>query len=114
MLFLHPRTVTDPGIQSKARAAYRMNPPSTVSTCPVIKSASSRSRNATAFATSSGDPSRPAGVWSTRDATVSSPSPFTMSVSMTPGATQLTRMWEGASSMASDRVSPITAALDAA
>ena len=34
-----------------------------------------------------------------------------ISVRMTPGATQLTRMWVGASSAASDRVRPISAAL---
>ena len=78
-----------------------------------MKAALSPARKATAAATSSGVPSRPMGVWSARSARVSAPRTSTMSVWITPGATQLTRMLEGASSMARDRVRPMRAALEA-
>lgn len=57
----------------------------------------------------SADP--PQGVSCARDATVSFPRARSMSESMQPGATALTRIPEGASSAASDLVSPTSAAL---
>ena len=64
-----------------------------------------------ALAASSGVPLRPRGVSAASSAMVSGPRPATMSVSMTPGATQLTRMPEGPSSLARACVSAMTAPL---
>ena len=55
----------------------------------------------------------PKGVSSARVAKVSSPKRPFISVLITPGATQLTRMWEGPSSWAKALVRPMTAALAA-
>ena len=84
---------------------YTTNPPSAVSTCPVMKEAPPPARNAAAAATSSGVPKRPIGDCSSSMAIVSVPSASTMSVRITPGATQFTRMPDGASSTARERVS---------
>src|SRR6478672_10692092 len=86
-------------------------PPSTVSSVPLTKDASSEARKATAFATSSGRPTRPRGVMATK-ADRSSPSPaWTPSVSMMPGTTALTRTPEGPYSLAQVLVSWSSAAL---
>ena len=50
-----------------------MNPPSAARICPVRKDALSEARKATAWATSSGVPSRPRGVCSARSRRVSCP-----------------------------------------
>ena len=89
----------------------RINPPSQVSTWPVMKSASGEARNATAAAISAGVPSRPMGVCSASCGSSSGGNSSSISVWMTPGATQFTRMWLGASSAARERVRPIRAAL---
>lgn len=57
--------------QSLCNIAYITNPPFTPITCPVIKSLSGDARNETAFATSSGVPSRQSGVSSLRASIVS-------------------------------------------
>ena len=71
----------------------------------------SEAKKAAAWAMSSGVPSRPRGVCSASASRVSCPRTCTMSVLMTPGAMQLTRMWEGASSSARERVRAMRAAL---
>ena len=83
------------------------NPPSTQSVCPVIKEASSDARKYTAAATSCGLPIRQSGVSSASASRVSLECMAFISVSMTPGATQLTRIPEGPSSLASAFVKPI-------
>ena len=88
-----------------------MKPPSTVSTWPVIKSALSDARKAAAWAMSSGVPRRRRGVSSASWGSTYGGRASSISVLMTPGAMQLTRMWVGASSDASERVRPISAAL---
>ena len=60
---------------------------------------------------SSGVPRRPSGVSCASWGSTSGGRASSISVLMTPGATQLTRMPVGASSDASERVRPISAAL---
>ena len=91
--------------------SHKIKPPSQVSTCPVMKSALSEARNATAWAMSSGVPKRPMGVSCASWGSTSAGRASSISVRMTPGATQFTRMWVGASSAARDRVRPMRAAL---
>ena len=90
---------------------YMINPPLGLSTCPVINDASGDAKNAAAAATSSGVPTRPSGV-SSQSACIAAASsiPF-IGVSITPGARQFTRMWEGPISCASAWVIPINPAL---
>ena len=64
------------------RAHEAPSPPSTESTAPVTKAASSEQRNATAPATSSGSPRRPSGVAPRIDSRCSSERPAVMSVAM--------------------------------
>ena len=79
-------------------------------TCPVTNDAPSEQRNAAASATSSGVPRRPNGVSTASSRNVSAPNTCTISVLMTPGARQFTRIPDGASSSASERVSAISPA----
>ena len=65
-------------------------------------------------ATSAAVPMRPSGVSAANSCMVSALCMAFISVSITPGATQLTRMPDGPSSSARDRVSPMSAALLAA
>ena len=81
----------------RSRAAQSFEPPSTAMMSPVIQRASSETRNAMTEATSSGWPMR---LSACMPITVVRPSSvlvkFDMSVSITPGATALTRMPRGA------------------
>ena len=86
-------------------------PPFTPNTCPVMNSCSARHK--TAWATSSWVPVRCRGVSSFRAARSAGDSPAFIGVSMTPGATQFTRMPEGPSSWASAWVRPMSAAFEA-
>src|SRR3546814_11954213 len=75
-------------------------PPSTPSTCPVIKPASLLSRKVTAAATSAGAPKRPMGMDDRAFLAASLPSGWAernTSVYMGPGNTALTGMPSGAS-----------------
>lgn len=60
-----------------------------------MKSAAGSAKNATAAAISSGLPRRPIGVCCASSGSSSGGSSFSISVRMTPGATQFTRMWAG-------------------
>ena len=73
-----------------------------LSTWPV-KKLSSLHKNRIVSAMSFGVPRRPSGVSLHSCSSVSAVSDWFITVSMTPGATQLTRMPEGASSAASER-----------
>ena len=75
-------------------------PPSTPNTCPVTKRARSLASSAIASPTSSAVPMRPRDVLSASSALSSGLRFAIMSVSMQPGATQLTRMPDGPSSFA--------------
>ena len=76
-----------------------------------MNDAFSSARKLTAAAMSSGVPRRPSGVSCASWGSTSGGSAFSISVLMTPGATQLTRMPVGASSDARERVSAISAPL---
>ena len=76
----------------------------------MIKEAASDARKDTAAAISSGVPSLLSGVSSASVSLIPGGSSSSISVSITPGATQLTRMPVGASSLASDRENPMSAA----
>src|SRR5229473_5503195 len=81
--------------------AQSLEPPSTRMVSPVIQRASCEARNATTEPTSSGWPIRlSACMPSTKDFPSSLLTRFDMSVSMTPGATALTRMPRGPSAAA--------------
>ena len=67
-------------------------PPSTDRTCPVMKLAAGEARKKMASATSSGCPMRHRGVYSARASRSSRVRWAFISVAMTPGATQFTRM----------------------
>src|SRR5271169_3832740 len=88
-------------------------PPSTESTWPVIKAALSEARKTMASAISSGFPTRLSGTVETRPAFLSAlpVKRLSISVSVGPGATALTRTPEPATSSAADLVSPSTACL---
>ncbi len=88
-------------------------PPFTPMTCPVIKADPSSASHRMVRATSSGVPMLPKGVSSRRAASVSGSKASFISVAMTPGATQFTRMPLGPSSLASALVKPMTAAFAA-
>ena len=90
-----------------------MNPPLGASTWPVKKSPAGLAKNQMAWATSSGVPRRSKGVSSARAARVSGERAPFMAVSITPGATQLTVIPEGPTSLARARVKPMTPALAA-
>ena len=79
-----------------------------------IRTARGPARNATASATSSGDPSLPSGIRASSASRCASASALVMSVSMKPGATQLTVMLRLPTSCARLLVKPISAALPAA
>ena len=78
-------------------------------TWPVMYDEESDARKYTHSAISSAFPSLPSAMVSASESRVSCPRTFTISVSMTPGATQLTLIPLGASSAARDLVRPITA-----
>ena len=88
-------------------------PPFTEIICPVIYDDLSSAKNETAFATSSGVPSRITGISSRSISTVSLPSFVTISVFITPGDTAFTVIPDGATSFASALVRPIRPAFDA-
>ncbi len=90
------------------------NPPSTVSTCPVMNPASGAARKTTAAATSSGAPKRPSGVCLSKVSFNYWGSASVNRVSMKPGATALTVMPREPTSFAKDFVKPIRPALAAA
>ena len=85
------------------------SPPSTPNTCPVTKRARSLASSAIASPTSSAVPMRHRAVLSASSALSSGLRFAIMSVSMQPGATQLTRMPDGPSSFASAFVNATTA-----
>src|SRR5688572_17808233 len=85
-------------------------PPSTLSTAPLMKLASSDARKRYAFATSRGSPMRRTGVRSTMLFRIASGICRTISVAMKPGATALTVMPFGPSSRAQTFVRPMTPA----
>ena len=87
-----------------------VQPPSTARTVPVQKVASS-DRNTAARATSSTVPKRPSRVASAMRWREPGGTAAVMSVSTKPGARTFTRTPLGASSFASDRAKPTTAAL---
>ena len=70
-------------------------------------------RKATALAMSSGAASAPVGCWASRAVRASSDCFATISVATPPGATALTAMPRGKSSIAIARVRPTTAAYEA-
>ena len=80
----------------------------------LLQAAASESRKATAPATSSGCPTRPSGMAPAIVSRAACVMAAVMSVSMNPGATQLTVMLREASSRASERVNPSVPAFDAA
>ena len=89
-------------------------PPAMSSVSPVIQPDSSEARNTAAGAMSCGWPIRPSGVCASycfRKSLSTMPAACTPSVSTMPGLIELTRMWRGPSSLASDRVTASTAAL---
>jgi hypothetical protein len=94
--------------------AHIPSPPSTARTSPVMKAAESDTRNRTALATSAGSPSLPSGVPERIASRAGSGSTSVSSVEMYPGAIALTRIPLLPSSFASDLVSPIRPALEAA
>ena len=92
---------------------YSVNPPSTVRVCPVIKQALSPAKKATTSATSSTLPTRPSGVSSQIACTSSRVRFLFILVSISPGATQFTRIPEGHTSFASAFAKVICAPLQA-
>src|SRR5579885_1225305 len=78
--------------------------PSTQIGWPLMKEDSGPARKTTAWPTSLGNPTRPSGASLDHVAAKSPPSRAVLSTSMAPGATQLTRMPLGASSIAADLV----------
>src|SRR5205823_6443711 len=88
-------------------------PPSTAMTWPWTKPALPSASRFTTSATSSGLPSRPSGIHASRRDFFSSGTWRYISVSIGPGATQLTLTPWVAISRASARVKPITAAFAA-
>src|SRR5205085_7611778 len=90
------------------------SPPSTSSTSPVMKAASSEQRKRTAPATFSGSPSRPSGVFWSISARISSEISSVSLDVMYPGATTFARTPRLPSSRASDFVKPMIPAFDAA
>src|SRR5690606_7326230 len=91
-------------------ARHQTMPPLTEITWRVMYPAASESRKATVAATSSGVPTRPAGIIFRACSTTCGSS---ISVSISPGATQLTVMRRLASSSASALVAPMMPALAA-
>ena len=89
-------------------------PASTVIVVPVIMSPPLPSKNETEAATAPTEASLPDGLRRLMDKSLSPAKPFVMSVSMYPGATQLTVMPAFPSSRDSDLVKPIKPALVAA
>src|SRR5262249_39965651 len=89
-------------------------PPLAASVSPVMKLDSSLSRKRITAAISSGWPIRPIGVPAIRRFAASSESARAISVSIRPGATQLTRTLWGANASAQQRVKAITPALEVA
>ena len=81
-------------------------PPSTCSTSPVMYEAPGEARKATAAATSSGVPKRRSGIRPRISSAATSRMARVIALSMTPGATALTRMPLDASSTARARVNP--------
>ena len=96
----------------RATGVHAVLPPSTVTVVPVTRLASSDKRYETAPAASFGS-ARPSGALRRIDSSLSPSRPAVMSVAMKPGATQLTVMLVRPSSLASDRVNPLSPALDA-
>ena len=87
-------------------------PPSTWMIWPVMYDASSDARKATVFATCSGFPNVPAGIWLRIWFLTCSLNFCVISVSIKPGATAFTVMPRDASSFAADFVRPITPAFN--
>ena len=101
---------TDPVCTCFLRCLVQISsPPSTPNTCPVTKRARSLASSAIASPTSSAVPMRHRAVLSASSALSSGLRLAIMSVSMQPGATQLTRMPDGPSSFASAFVNATTA-----
>lgn len=97
------------------RNRAQANPPLTPMICPVIQAASSEQRKATTRATSSGSPMRPMADMEASCPMVSSVLPkVKSSVRVGPGATALTVIFLGPTSLAKIRVNWSTAALVAA
>src|SRR4029453_11806193 len=90
------------------------SPPSTSSTSPVMKAASSEQRKGTPPATFPGPPSRPNGVFWSISARISSEISSVSLDVMYPGATTFARTPRLPSSRASDLVKPMIPAFDAA
>src|SRR5450755_2501402 len=88
-------------------------PPLTCNVVPVTYPASDEARNATAFATSCGDPSLPSGMRSSNFVRCASSRDRVISVSMKPGATQFTVISRLPTSCAKDLVNPTRAAFAA-
>src|SRR5581483_6480075 len=86
-------------------------PPFGLTTWPVVQVFAGEARNQITSAISSGAAIRPSGIWAISSGVRSVAG--SRSVSVGPGATQLTRIPWGASSRASDFVRPITPAFDA-
>src|SRR5262249_22627111 len=105
--------VNQPG-SGRYKLGHSTSPPSTPSTCPVTKAASSLIRKRITRATSTGSPNRRSAVLATRSVMRFSGRCAIISVLIMPGATALTRMPRGPSSFAAVRATVATAALDAA
>src|SRR5699024_7468146 len=101
-------------MQRSARCPYIPMPPSTHRTWPVMYAAPGPARKATASATSSGRPVRPAGTAPRAACLAASGMAAVISVSMKPGATALTVTPRAANSLARLLVRPISPALLAA
>src|SRR4029450_6855579 len=97
-------------------------PPSAITTLPVVKALLSEARNSTVSATSSALARRPSGIPESRNLPASVPSAWLSplstlrwkSLSIGPGATTFTRMRLDAASLATGRIRPISACLEAA
>src|SRR5918992_1678244 len=99
---------------STTSGGQAVSPPSTASTAPFTYEASSDNRKRTAAATSAAVPGRPRGVASIRACSARSVLAPVMSVSTNPGHIAFTVMPREPTSRASDRVRPMTPALEAA
>src|SRR5213078_3190799 len=100
-------------VTSTVEIRYMYSPPLTWTTWPVMYAAPSPARNRTTSATSRGVPIRLSGTSASSSARASGEIPAVISVSMSPGATALTRMDQCASSRAVAFVNPMRPALAA-
>lgn len=92
---------------------YMAYPPDTFNTSPVIKPERSDPKKYIASAASSGEPVRRSGVFKANSSRDDGSTHSVIFVSIKPGATAFTLIFEGPSSFASALVRPMTPALEA-